>query len=169
MDSNKKKCEVCGEKPASVHLTQMVNNKVKKMHLCESCAAASGLDITGTISIADMLLGLGSSRSEEDFAEKICPHCDISLEEFRKTSRLGCPHCYETFASELDSLLTAMHRSNRHVGKRPLNAPQAKPAYSLFELNKALKKAVEIENYEEAALIRDYIRELKKENSSKSI
>lgn len=153
-------CEACGQKPATVHLTQMINSEVKKLHLCESCAAESGLDVNGAISITDVLLGLGGAREQEEHPDKACPHCRMRLEDFRKTSRLGCQHCYETFAPELAPLLEAMHRGGQHVGKQPAGAGAAAAAVSLVDLRQALAAAVAAENYEEAARIRDRIREL---------
>ncbi len=155
-------CEACGQKPATVHLTQMVNNAVKKMHLCESCAAEHGLDVNGAISITDVLLGLGGARDEAEQADKACPHCRMRLEDFRKSSRLGCQHCYEAFAAELEPLLDAMHRGAQHIGKQPAGAgPGAAPAAaSLLELRQELQAAVQAENYEAAARIRDRIRDL---------
>ncbi len=153
-------CEACGKRPATVHLTQMVNNEVKKLHLCEICAAEHGLDVNGAISITDVLLGLGGAGEKEELADKACPHCRMRLEDFRKSSRLGCQHCYEAFAAELAPLLEAMHRGAQHVGKQPAGAGTAPAAASLLELRKELQAAVKAENYETAARIRDRIRDL---------
>ena len=154
-------CEACGSKVATVHWTEMVNDTVKKMHLCEACAAAKGLDVNNPAAFSEVLLGLGAQKEpavkERDEA---CPLCHMRLSDFKKTSRLGCQACYETFAGELKPLLEAMHKGNQHVGKVPTKylaascAPQA-----LAVLRKALESAVVAEKYEEAARLRDQIRQ----------
>lgn len=158
-------CEICEGKTATVHLTQMVNNEVRKLHLCEQCAAKSGLDVNGAMSITDVLLGLGGqSDPKTEDADKICLNCKMRLDEFRKSSRLGCEQCYATFADELTPLLESMHRGLQHVGKKPANAPAAiTTGADLKKLRGLLNAAVTAENFEEAARLRDQIRSL--ENS----
>lgn len=155
-------CESCGQKPATVHLTQMLNSEVKKLHLCETCAVEHGLDVSGAVSITDVLLGLGGSRDDAEQTDKVCSHCRMSLDDFRKSSRLGCRYCYEAFATELEPLLEAMQRGVQHVGKQPSGASVAAPppVVTLAELRKELQEAVRAENYEAAARIRDSIRDL---------
>ncbi len=155
-------CESCGQKPATVHLTQMLNSEVKKLHLCETCAVEHGLDVSGAVSITDVLLGLGGSREGEEQPDKVCSHCRMSLDDFRKSSRLGCRYCYEAFAAELEPLLEAMHRGLQHVGKQPSGTVATVPptVVTLAELRQELQEAVRAENYEAAARIRDSIRNL---------
>ncbi|MFN2350747.1 MAG: UvrB/UvrC motif-containing protein, partial [Kiritimatiellia bacterium] len=143
---------------ATVHLTQMVNNEVKKLHLCEQCAAESGLDVNSAVSISDVLLGLGSGRGGgSEKSARVCPTCHMRLEDFRKTSRMGCQHCYTAFQAELLPLLEAMHRGHQHIGKKPAGAAAT---VSLRDLRQALNTAVAAERYEEAAELRDRIRAL---------
>ena len=158
-------CDVCGEKEAVVHLTQVVNEDVKKIHLCEECAAESGLDLNGPFSLTDVLLGLGGQKeSDRDANKKTCPHCHMPFSHFKKTSRLGCQACYDTFSEELEPLLEAMHKGKQHVGKIPVKAyGKAKKAFSLLSLKNALQAAIASENYEEAARIRDQVKQLTEE------
>lgn len=153
-------CEMCGNKQATTFLTLMVNEKVKKMHLCESCAVESGLDGTKPISITDVLLGLGGKKAPADMSRRTCPRCHMRFTDFKKTSRLGCEACYEAFAEELAPLLESIQKGRQHVGKKPSRAPAAEPARAqVAALKEALAAAVKAENYEEAARIRDRIRE----------
>ena len=164
-------CELCKEHEATVHLTQVVGSEVKKVNLCEACAAKSGLDIKGTISITDLLMGLsgggaapaggGKAARAAAETERACPRCHMRRADFRKTGRLGCADCYEAFAEELGPMLHNMHRANQHTGKIP--ARESKRVQSTAEaaaLRKALEKAITEENFEEAAQLRDRIAAL---------
>lgn len=156
------KCEICHANEAVVHLTQVVDGEVRKLHLCESCAEESGVDIQNPISIADLFLGLGQGLATNAGAEEAaCPRCHLSRADFKKSGRLGCPFCYEFFGEELAPMLKAMHRGERHIGKRPARAEAAARAdQTLVELRRRLDEAVAAEQYEAAAKIRDEIRRI---------
>ena len=165
-------CELCKEHEATVHLTQVVGSEVKKVNLCEACAAKSGLDIKGTISITDLLMGLsggaalavggGKAPRASPENERACPRCHMRRADFRKTGRLGCADCYETFVEELAPMLHNMHRAHQHTGKIP--ARESKLVQSTAEaaaLQKALETAIAAEQFEEAARLRDRIAVLR--------
>lgn len=160
-------CEQCHEKDATVHLTQVVDGKVKKLHLCEQCAEAAGLDLKGAVSITDILLGMGAhAEAERPAADRSCPHCHFRRSDFKKTGRLGCAACYEAFADELAPVLKALHRSEKHVGKTPLGAGGEGPVSRELEaLQKALDAAIAAERFEEAARLRDQIQAQRARNS----
>jgi len=128
------KCERCQEDEATVHLTQVVNGAVKKLHLCEDCAAQSGVDVHNPMSMAELLLGFGKGAAADAPAApgdaRSCPRCHLRGADFRKTGRLGCPECYTAFRAELSPLIRSMHRKERHAGKRPLGAAAAPPPES---------------------------------------
>jgi protein arginine kinase activator len=153
-------CEACHEKEATVHLTQVAGGAVKKVHLCEECAAKSGFDIHGPLSIQDILLGMGQVQGETSSGpERSCSKCHFRRVEFKKTGRLGCPDCYETFSAELLPLIKAMHRSDQHVGKIPSREGIAvRLSSEIAVIQKALDQAISNENYEEAAHLRDLIQ-----------
>jgi len=159
-------CDVCHENEATVFLTQIVNGKMQKVNLCESCSKAKGVaDPTG-FALADLLLGLGAAQQvEEGTPEPVrCPQCGFTQTDFKKTGRLGCAACYETFAEGLESLLKAMHKGMRHTGKVPVRLQRALELGSKVETLKAdLEKAVQQENYESAAELRDRIRQIEEE------
>ena len=162
-------CCVCKEKQATVHLTQIVNDKVQKVDLCESCYKEKGLGEPGGFEMADLLLGLGASQEMEQAAggsELVCPNCGFTQSDFKKSGRLGCADCYETFAEGLEGLLKTMHKGTRHTGKIPNGqAPQAAAGAELSDrlkqLNKRLEQAIGQEDYEQAAILRDEIKALK--------
>ncbi len=170
---------VCKQQEATVHLTQMLEGKIKKLDLCEACSKAKGLDDPTGFSLADLLMGLGASQELAQAAgssETACPTCGFTQAAFKKTGRLGCPDCYRTFSAGLEGLLKTMHKGSQHAGKRPgtAAAPTPPPAPTqasapprpperpvedrLKTLQRQLEEAIKVENYEEAARIRDEIK-----------
>jgi protein arginine kinase activator len=162
VQKNFMQCCICKEKPATVHLTQIVDDKMQKLDLCEDCAKAKGVNDPTSFAMADLMLGLGASQELESGSpglELKCPRCGFSQADFKKSGRLGCPDCYRTFAEGLAGLLKTMHKGTRHVGKTPeaLRATREN-VDRLKQLQKRLSKAVEEENYEAAAALRDEIK-----------
>lgn len=154
-------CEICKTEEATVHLTQVIDGSIKKLHLCESCAQNSGFDLQGPISITDILLGLGGKKEEVPSisAERSCPRCHMRRSDFKKTGRFGCAMCYQAFSDDLPPLLKAMHRSDRHVGKVPLKErAKIDASRELTRLQGELQDAIDKENYEVAATLRDKIQ-----------
>lgn len=160
-------CDKCKQNVATVHLTQMVDGKTKKVDLCEGCSKASGVDDPTGFSLADLLLGLGAPQEMEaacGSGDVKCPNCGFTQADFKKAGRLGCSECYQVFSEGLESLLKTMHKGTRHVGKRPHAThaeTEAATASLLKQLQKALDKAVGDENFELAANIRDQIKNAK--------
>jgi protein arginine kinase activator len=159
-------CTICKEKPATVHLTQIVGEKMQKLDLCEDCAKTKGINDPTSFGLADLdlVLGLGASQQLEQAAggvELKCPRCGFTQADFKKSGRLGCPECYVTFAEGLRGLLKTMHKGTRHTGKAPeaLRATREN-ADKLKTLQTKLAKAIKDENYEQAALMRDEIKQL---------
>jgi protein arginine kinase activator len=156
-------CCICKEKEATVHLTQIAGDKMQKVDLCEECAKTKGVTDPTGFSLADLLLGLGASKEIEQAgggAEVKCPRCGFTQADFKKAGRLGCPDCYKSFSDALDGLLKTMHKGTRHVGKVPESLRHSRDlADRLKTLQKKLAKAVEAEHFEEAALLRDEIKQ----------
>jgi protein arginine kinase activator len=161
-------CDVCKSNEASVFLTQIVDGKMQKVNLCESCSKAKGVDDPTGFALADLLLGLGAAQEIERGGggqAQRCPGCGFSQADFKKTGRLGCAQCYETFAEGLNSLLKAMHKGTNHTGKVPARISRLIERESaLKNLQRDLQKAVSEENYETAAQIRDQLRQLETSN-----
>lgn len=157
-------CCVCKEKPATVHLTQIAGDKVQKVDLCEDCAKQKGVNDPAGFSLADLLLGLGASQEIEQAvggADVKCPQCGFTQADFKKSGRLGCPACYTTFAEGLEGLLKTMHKGTRHAGKVPESLRQSRDVSDkLKTLQKRLSKAIEEENFEQAATLRDEIKQV---------
>lgn len=156
-------CEVCHKKKATVHYTEIVKNQMIKYNLCESCAKDKGITIYAKFSIADLLSGLAEFEGRQTGLEdKKCRTCGMSYQEFKEVGRFGCALCYVEFDDLLKSLLESIHKSTRHIGKFPKRwAKQAATEVELKELEDSLHKAVAAEAFEEAARIRDRIKEIK--------
>ena len=157
-------CSICKEKDATVHYTQIIGDKMQKVDLCEACSKTKGINDSSGFSLADLMLGgLGASPEIEDAAggvELKCPRCGYSQQDFKKSGRLGCPDCYKVFADGLEGLLKTMHKGTRHVGKVPEALRQNRDLSDrLKTLQRRLAKTVEDEDFEQAAKLRDEIKQ----------
>jgi protein arginine kinase activator len=165
-------CNVCKKNVAKVHLTQIVGDKVQKVDLCEDCAKEKGVNDPSSFSLADLLLGLGAAQEIEQSAGGVeikCARCGFTQAEFKKMGRLGCPDCYETFAQGLEGLLKTMHKGTRHVGKVPRVLRESRDVEErLNGLLVRLDKAVAEEDFEQAAVLRDEIKQMRSRTGSLS-
>jgi protein arginine kinase activator len=156
-------CSICKQREATVHLTQIDGGKMQKVDLCEDCAKTKGVNDPTGFSLADLLLGLGASQEIEQAGGGSglkCPTCGFTQADFKKAGRLGCPACYETFAEPLEGLLKTMHKGTRHVGKVPVSLRQSRDlSERLKQLQTRLTKAIEEEDFEQAAVLRDEIKQ----------
>jgi protein arginine kinase activator len=161
-------CDICGKNEATVHLTEIINEQVTKLHLCEACAREKGAEMEEHFGLSDLLAGLTDmgTPAEAEAVETIkCPSCGLKYQDFRKIGRLGCSECYEAFKKELTPLLKRIHCADRHVGKVPLRAGKTpKETKTLQELKMRMEKAIQMEEFEEAARLRDAIKELEKKS-----
>ncbi len=157
-------CERCKKKEAVVHYAEVINNKVKKLHLCEECAMAEGIGVQPPFSIGELMGGLTPAKmGKAPLAKIACPVCGMTLLKFKQTGRLGCYQCYEAFRTALHPLLAGIHKSTRHVGKIPQRALKMMDSeIKLRDLETKLQDAVKNEEYEQAAKLRDEIRTLQR-------
>ncbi|MBM3248451.1 MAG: hypothetical protein FJZ10_03390 [Candidatus Omnitrophica bacterium] len=160
-------CDICGKKQATVHLTEIVDEQMTELHLCDECAKEKSVQMEQQFGLADLLAGLsdmGKQVKEEVSPVAVkCLNCGLTYEDFRKVGRLGCSECYNTFRKYLSVLLKKIHGSNQHLGKTPTKiARPVKTKSSIQELKDRLQRAIQSEEFEEAAKIRDKIKELEK-------
>lgn len=160
-------CEVCKQSQATVHLTEIVNDQMTELHLCETCANQKGTQVESHFGLSDLLSGLADfSKTQEPeeaaaAAVKACPMCGMTYDDFRKVGRLGCAQCYTTFKRSLGSLLKRIHGSPIHIGKSPMRlVKHPKTKSELAELKRKLERAIDKEEFEEAAQLRDQIRRI---------
>ncbi len=170
-------CDICGKNDATVHLTEIIDNKITKLHLCEECARKKGAEMEEHFGLSDLLAGLadfeGKTVPKQEVKRK-CPKCGMLYDDFKKTGRLGCGECYTAFAEHLVPLIKRIHGSAEHLGKSPAPVPKtpSKPVKGekpdkLTELKARLQRAIKMEEFEEAASLRDKIRELENKKSEK--
>lgn len=163
------KCDFCDHQ-ATVFLTQLVDGQMKKVCLCEPCAKERGVTDPTGFSMADLLLGGMSAMMGHGVAPSVppvhgtqrqCPACGFTMEDLRRVRRFGCAECYRTFAEEVAQMVRSMHKGSTHVGKVPegLMAMQIRHQ-RIEELKVKLDRAIASESYEEAAGLRDQIRNL---------
>ena len=166
-------CCICKERNATVHYTKIDGDKVQKVDLCEECSKTKGVNDPVGFELADLLLGLGASKELEQAAggtELKCARCGFTQADFKKAGRLGCSECYKTFADGLEGLLKTMHKGTRHIGKVPEALRQTRELSDrLKQLQKKLSKAVEDENFEQAAALRDEIKQMNARLSNISV
>jgi protein arginine kinase activator len=158
-------CSQCQERDAVVHLTQIVDNAVTQVHLCEKCAAERGIE-TSTSSashpLGDFLQAVQQQASAMPGDAARCSYCGTSIRDFRASGRLGCARCYGAFEQSLKDLLRRVHGSASHVGRGYLAAsePMTERVASLTDLKGRLADAIRDEQFELAATLRDQIRSL---------
>jgi protein arginine kinase activator len=163
--ANPLKCDLCS-KPATVHLTQIVNSKIHKVDLCEACAQAKGVTDPSGFSLADLLLK--ASLNPEPAGDLKCADCGFTSQDFKKTGRFGCPSCYAHFTRLLEPMLETMHKGSSHSGKVPQRALERRSLYErLTQLETELDQAIKAERYEDAARYRDEITQVRQSSGRK--
>ena len=163
-------CQSCKANPATVHLTEIKDKEKREVHLCTKCAQEKGISIKTDFSLGEIFGGLieppgaatkGGQEKERRDSRLVCPRCGLSYLEFRKTGRLGCPDDYEFFKKGVLPFLEKIHLATQHVGKVPSRADtRAHQVKELIGLRRQLSTLVEKEAYEEAAKIRDRIKDI---------
>ncbi len=167
-------CQDCKKREAQVHLTQIVNNEKASLSLCKECAAARGfhspLDNV-PFPLADILSGMaanisaGAKVKEEETIT--CPTCGLTFDNFTRQGRFGCGDCYKAFRNRLEPILRKIHGASLHRGRRPAlkeGEGEVEEAVSVREeerLEVELKKAIESEDFERAAEVRDKLKTLR--------
>lgn len=164
-----KKCSRCS-KSATLHITEIREGVVQELHLCESCAheylsnSNSPASMSEAEGLAEKIAEAAGDQDLDELDQLVCPNCGITFREFRSQGRLGCPHDYIAFSRELMPLLENIHGETQHAGKFPKRAPDASQRqYQLIKLRNELRTAVEDEEYETAARLRDEIATLESE------
>ncbi|MAT50067.1 MAG: DNA helicase UvrBC [Porticoccaceae bacterium] len=160
-----KKCRHCSRR-ATLHVTEINDNVAVPIHLCDDCAhgylngsnAPEDEVPTQAAELAAKLEALVADEDEE------CSNCNISFSQFRDQGRLGCAACYDEFRQDLMPLLENIHEDSTHAGKRPRRNPgQSASESQLVHLRSEQRKAIDREDYESAATLRDEIARLEAE------
>ncbi len=157
-------CDICHKNIATVHLTEIIGDRIMEFHICQECARLKTEELKQHINISEFLSNLTAEDELDDKSENIrCSMCGISFNDFKKKGRLGCAKCYDSFKLKLFPIIKKVHGANHHKGKIPPSVGEDVIIdKKLTLLRERLKKAIEIEAYEEAAMIRDQIRRLER-------
>lgn len=165
-------CNLCNKSQATVHLTEIVDEQMSELHLCDDCARKKSMQMEQQFGLSDLLAGLVDYGKQLNPTDKEpvgneCSACGLSYEDFRKIGRLGCGECYRHFSQHLGPLLKRIHGAGLHVGKVPRRVEDnpvkvvlpAEKKEGLESLKEKLVEAIEKEEFEEAARLRDIIRQ----------
>jgi len=159
-------CNICGVNEATIHLTEIINNQMIEIHLCETCAQEKGTDFKTHFNFGDLLANLADFDKAVVVGEPKegtlrCSECGMAYTEFTKTGRLGCAGCYTSFAKVLVPLIKRVQRASHHVGKKPSKISRdVRTSHDLRLLQDRLRKCVQSEEFEDAAKLRDEIKQI---------
>jgi protein arginine kinase activator len=159
-------CEKCGKNAATVYFKNNINGNISESRLCAQCANINNLWLDNNINGFDLFNALSFGQLAPGYIaeKKSCALCGINFEQLLKSGRIGCGECYAAFKAELEPTIIKIHGRAKHTGKIPANLKSKIGAKRrIDELNIKLKKMIEIQNFEEAALIRDEINNLNQE------
>jgi protein arginine kinase activator len=176
-------CESCHQNLATVHLTEIVQKQKKELHLCEECARGKSDVVKGNFTVHDFLSGLADAAKKKAASPKEgekpkakpektrpaaevgpCPACGLTFPEFKASGRLGCHADYEHFKKELLPLLEKIHGATQHTGRVPSRVGERLETQKvLTALRKDLNLAIQREEYERAATLRDKIKTIETE------
>ncbi len=163
-------CENCGKKPATLHFTKIINDEKNEYHLCERCAKENGELIgndnefsfhhllSGLLSFDQMMNG---QQVKTDIDTLRCKTCGLSFAQFKKAGKFGCSDCYRYFEPQLEPIFRRIHGNSQHSGKVPVRSgAEIKLKKEINSLKLELQHRIENEEFEEAAKLRDSIKEL---------
>ncbi|MGM8216216.1 UvrB/UvrC motif-containing protein [Bacillaceae bacterium W0354] len=168
------RCQKCQENEATVHYTQVINGQKSEVHLCDQCADQEGyMNFTNNgLSIHQFLTSMfpfdqavSHKQTVQPNSSLKCEHCGLTYQDFRNKGKFGCSHCYEAFESYLDPILKRVHSGNvLHVGKIPKRAGgNLHKQRELEQLKDELQQLIQQEAFEEAAQVRDKIKQLRED------
>lgn len=166
-------CDICHKNEATNHIKKIVNDKISQLHLCPECAAKHGYgDIFNSfgLNLNNFFAGmmdfpiLGQPLRKD--AETVCPSCGQSFSDIVKSGRIGCAECYDVFCDRIMPNIRNIHGDTSHVGKIPISAGQeAHRKAEIESLKASLADAVQAQEFEKAAELRDKIKELEGESN----
>ena len=154
-------CEECNHNQATLMITVMTGNETTTRHLCEECVEKmkTSFEQGDVSSFLSSLLSVLSKQPKQ--TELKCETCGMTYEEFQSNGKLGCAQCYQTFSEQLKPLLLRVHGRSQHAGRVPRNEQGVRELeLSILELKTKMEQAVNVENFEAAAVLRDEIRSL---------
>ena len=164
-------CQSCGQYPATTLVKEISDGQLTQLHLCDACAQKLGIgSMVGLRMGFDSFLGDLFDAQSPISAEKRCKGCGSSFREISQTGKVGCAQCYQTFRKELTPLIRQLHGTVQYKGKRPTGSalqvvPPIQPMVmvepaTVEEKRRELQQAVQAQEFERAAELRDEIKEM---------
>ena len=163
----KHQCDICG-RPATIQITEINDGQKIEKHFCEECATSEGISIKANMPISKLLEDFVLQAAESSDSEIVtpneppCPICGLSFDDYKSENLLGCPNDYDMFESQLIGMISRTHKgATQHVGKFPDHADKTvQKQNTINRLRSELQQAVQVENYELAAKLRDQIKQV---------
>lgn len=169
------KCTHCHKNEANTHIQKIINGQKEEMYLCEDCAKELGVMNEFSFEPFSMdnffgnLIGAGASAFNSLVGLNSCSTCGSTLKDIIDSGHVGCSDCYDKFEDRLSPSIEKIHGNVKHIGKNvtyteATNSKKTTEKNSLSQLKEELKQAVKEQRFEEAAVLRDKIKEFDKEN-----
>lgn len=173
-------CQSCQKEEATVHFTEIIDGKVNELNLCKKCAEEKGISLTVSDAFSEFISSMTGDQAQTEDDGRCCPRCGLSFKELRQGGRLGCGECYTTFEDSLRALIKNIQKGPKHTGKSPpgfkeeviIKTVTVSPVMDsnekvaidkeaqIKELRGKIKAAIALEEYEKAAHLRDWIKDL---------
>lgn len=160
-------CQSCNKNKATIHFTKIINGNVEEKHLCDTCAKSNNdFDFEFPFSFHKLFTGFLETSNqneieEQNFKKINCPRCGLDYKRFTETGKFGCSKCYEVFSDDIEVLLRNIHGHNKHIGKIPASSEERiLKKREIKNLEKELEDNIKIENFEQAAILRDEIKKI---------
>lgn len=166
-------CQNCGKYEATTHVKRIINGETAEAHLCSDCAAALGYtDVFGGFSdtFGELLGSFFGEPTVSALSSRTvrCEKCGNTFNDIVNSGKIGCADCYATFYDKLLPSLQRIHGKTRHEGKTPKTVvSDGRAQVNIIEqLSEELKEAVERQDFEKAAELRDKIKALKEDGKN---
>jgi protein arginine kinase activator len=160
-------CENCGRNTATVYLKNNINGNISETRLCQNCAGKNNINLfENSLNNFDLFnaINFGQLSPGYNAERKVCALCGTAFAQIAQSGKIGCGDCYSEFKAELEPTIIKIHGRAKHTGKIPANLEsKISLKRKAEELNTRLKKMIESQNFEEAAVIRDEIISLNQE------
>lgn len=157
-------CDNCGIRPATVYVKENINGKIYEGHLCQKCMQEKEKRMFTTTLFSPFF------EKPKKIERKICSSCQTSEDQFLNSGFLGCPNCYNAFAESMENWIGKFQNAPYHIGTNPdkKNNTTDTEDDEKTKYERLLKKAIEEERFEEAAMYRDKLKNLKGEGNHES-
>ncbi len=159
-------CQNCGKNEATTHLKRIINGETAETHLCSHCASSLGYDSVFSgfgLNLGNLFSGFFGDMTVSRLSSRVlrCEKCGCTFDDIAKSGKIGCADCYKTFFDKLQPTLQRIHGKTQHQGKFPMGVGEdVKNAHRITELKTQLNKAIDEQNFEKAAQLRDEIKAL---------